>query len=230
MSTTKPKRPKRDEDGDDDAGPKDLAPLRTCIVTRETGSPDAMVRFVLSPEGHVTPDIRRRLPGRGVWVNASRKTVSEAARRRAFDRGFRQPSAVPGDLADQVDALLESDALAMLSLANKAGVVVAGFGKVETAIVSGAAGIVIHAADAAADGVRKLDGAEYRVGRAPAHVNLFDAARLGLALGRPHVIHAALKSGAAGEAFLARCRRLQAFRAGGTDDKIGQGPGSGTNE
>ena len=203
MSTTMPKRPKHD---DDEAGPE-----RTCLVTRERGHPDAMVRFVLSPEGEVTPDIRRRLPGRGVWITAARGTISEAMRRKAFDRGFRQVAKVGPDLVGAVEGLLASDALAMLSLANKAGAVVAGFGKVETEILSGAAGIVVHASDAAADGVRKLDQAEYRAGRTPAHVNLFDSGRLGLALGRPHVIHAALKSGAAGEAFLARCRRLQAF-------------------
>lgn len=217
-----PKRP-ADEDGEE-------GPLRTCLVTRERREKAALIRFVRSPDGQVTADIRNRLPGRGVWISASRDIVREAVRRRVFDRGFRGSAAVPADLDGTVDGLLEDDALGMLSLANKAGAVVAGFGKVEAEIAGGTAGVVIHAADAAADGVRKLGQAERRAGKAPAQVNLFDSGRLGLALGRPHVIHAALKWGPAGEAFLARCRRLQAFRASGQDGKDGQSPGSGTNE
>jgi hypothetical protein len=118
----------------------------------------------------------------------------------------------------------------MLSLANKAGIVVAGFGKVEDEIAAGRAAVIVHASDAADDGVRKLGQAARRAAHSPAQVNLFESSRLGLALGRPHVIHAALKSGAACEGFLARCRRLQAFRGTGTDEESGQGPGSGADE
>ena len=205
-------------------------PLRTCLVTRQRHAPSQMIRFVLSPDAVVTPDIRNRLPGRGVWISASRSTISEAARRKVFAHGFRGTASVGGDLVADVEQLLESDALGLLSLANKAGVVVTGFGKVEDAIGSGEAAILVHAVDAAADGVRKLGQAQRRAGRSPKTVKLFPAARLGLALGRPHVIHAALKNGAAGEGFLARCQRLQAFRGDTADDESGQGPGFSTNE
>lgn len=205
-------------------------PLRTCLVTREKGDKAGMIRFVLSPEGEVTADVRNRLPGRGVWIKASRSTISEAARRKVFDRGFRGSAKAATDLPDRVERLLEADALQMLGLANKAGIVVTGFGKVEDELASGSAAIVVHAADAAADGIRKLGQAARRAGRLPAQVNLFESARLGLALGRPHVIHAALKTGAAGEAFLAKCRRLQAFRGDGATDEDGHGPGIGADE
>ena len=205
-------------------------PLRTCLVTRQRRAPGQMIRFVLSPDAVVTPDIRNRLPGRGVWISASRATISEAGRRKVFAHGFRTPVAAPDDLVANVEALLETDALALLSLANKAGAVVTGFGKVETAIASCEAAIVVHASDAAADGVRKLGQTVRRAARTPASVKLFAAERLGLALGRPHVIHAALKNGAAGEAFLARCRRLQAFRDDTTVDESGQSPGFSTDE
>ncbi len=205
-------------------------PLRTCLVTRQRRAPVEMIRFVLSPEAVVTPDIRNRLPGRGVWISASRSTISEAARRKVFSHGFKGAANVGGDLAIDVEQLLETDALGLLSLANKAGAVVTGFGKVEGAITSGEAAIVVHASDAAADGIRKLGQATRRAGRSPETVKLFPAARLGLALGRPHVIHAALKNGAAGEGFLVRCQRLQAFRGDTADDESGQRPGFSTDE
>jgi predicted RNA-binding protein YlxR (DUF448 family) len=188
-----------------------------------------MIRFVLSPEGDVTADIRNKLPGRGVWLTSSRRIVSEGARKKIFDRGFRKPARVGADLAATVEAMLERDALQMLGMANKAGLVVTGFAKVEAEIGSGAVAL-IHAADAGADGVRKLGQAAWRNGREIPIVKLFSGVQLDLALGRPNVIHAALKSGAAGGAFLARCQRLQAFRADDTDKASGLRPGSGTDE
>ena len=213
---------------DDDEGEAD-GPRRTCALTRELHDRAELIRFVRSPDGEVVADIRNRLPGRGVWIKAARTTICEAARRKVFDRGFREATRVAPDLAGRLDDQLEQDALGMLAMANKAGVLVAGFGKVSDEIAAGSLAVLVHAADAAPDGVRKLDGAVRRSGLAVARVNLFPSDRLGLALGRSNVIHAALKSSAAGEAFVQRCRRLQAFR-GETDfdtDKVsGQGPGT----
>ena len=104
---------------------------RTCIVTGTKDVPEAMLRFALSPDGSVVPDIRRKLPGRGVWTRLSFDTVSRAAAKQAFSRAFRAKVEAPASLAETVDALLERDALQSLSIANKAGLVVAGAFKVD---------------------------------------------------------------------------------------------------
>lgn len=227
------RRRKRDEDGEDE-GAVFGSPVRTCLLTREQRDRERLIRFVLSPEGEVTPDIAARLPGRGVWLTTSRRVVAEAARRRLFERGFRAPAKASGDLSASVDALLERDALQMLSLANKAGLVVAGFAKVEAALGEGGVAALIHAADGGADGVRKLGQAARRAlgegADALETVNLFVAEQLGLALGRPHVIHAALKSGAAAKGFLARYRRLRAFRTDEAEGTAGPFRGFGADE
>jgi hypothetical protein len=118
-------------------------------------------------------------------------------------------------LPDEVDTLLERDCLQSLSLANKAGAVVTGFTKVETAIGGGNITLLLHAKDAGADGIRKLAQAlRRRFGEdCPSGINLFASNQLDLALGRSNVIHAALKAGPASKAFLTRCRRLAAYRA-----------------
>ena len=233
--------------------PRRDGPLRTCIVTRQEHAPDALIRFVLSPAGMVVPDIRGKLPGRGVWVTGSAAIVRQAVKRRSFERGFKlaakgakgpKPAEkaesdlpaqiVGGDIAAEVGRLLEIDCLASLSMVNKAGLVVAGFGKVEDEIASGVAG-VIHASDGKEDGKRKLSQAVFRRYGAsgPQIVDLFESAQLDLALGRSNVIHAALKQGAASKAFLARCRRLAAYRAERQDDTGGPMPAQqnpGTND
>src|SRR5690349_9100149 len=94
---------------------------RTCIVTGEKGPPDAMIHFALSPAGEVVPDLRRKLPGRGVWTRLSAETVAQAARKQAFSRGFKAKAVAPSDLAERLDAILEHDALQFLSIVNKAG-------------------------------------------------------------------------------------------------------------
>lgn len=201
---------RRDED--------DEGSIRTCIVTRAKLDPDELLRFVLGPDGEVVPDLKRKLPGRGVWVQATAAAVAEAVRRKAFARAFKAPALASADLTAQVDALLEKDALQSLAMCNKAGLIVAGAFKVETDIAREAPAALIHARDGSPDGVRKLAGALGRRGeaaKATPRIELFASSQLDLALGRANVIHAALRKGAASVAFLARCRRLSHYRAGG---------------
>ena len=83
-----------------------LTSERTCIVTRAVRPPGAMIRFVRAPDGSVAPDIRSRLPGRGVYVTASADLVAEAAKRQIFSRGFKAKAEASPTLADEVDRLL----------------------------------------------------------------------------------------------------------------------------
>ena len=191
---------------------------RTCIVTGAKSAPEAMLRFALGPDGAVVPDIRRKLPGRGVWTELSFKTVSRAAAKQAFSRAFRAKAEAQASLAETVGALLEQDALQSLSIANKAGLVVAGAFKVDSAIEAGEIVALIQASDGAADGAAKRAGAlSAKLGaeaNAIPRVDIFSSSQLDLALGRANVIHAALKHGAASSAFLARADRLRRYRGG----------------
>ena len=160
---------------------------RTCIVTGTKDVPDAMLRFALSPDGSVVPDIRRKLPGRGVWTRLSFETVSRAAAKQAFSRAFRAKVEAPAALAETVGALLERDALQSLSIANKAGLVVAGAFKVNSAIEAGGVVALIQASDGAADGAAKRAHAlRAKLGpeaSAIVRVDLFKSGRIGFGIG-----------------------------------------------
>ena len=179
------------------------------MVLREVRPTDEMLRFVAGPDGTVVPDIKRKLPGRGVWVTATCEAIAEAVKRGAFQRGLKANVKVAADLPDLVDRLIERAALDAMAMAHKAGRIVAGFERVESAIAAGGLAALIHAADAAPDGVRKLAG---RAGGQFPVICTFTSFQLDLALGRPHVIHAALLSGREGETFLARWRTLERYR------------------
>jgi len=207
----------RNDDALLDAGPR-RAPgsERLCIVTREVKPVSEMIRFVIGPDQHVVPDLRRRLPGRGVWVTATRAAVAQAVKRRAYARGFKADVGVAPGLADEVERLLERSALDALSIVRKAGRAALGFAQVERALASEPVVALLHAADAGREGVRKLAAARSRLGEKAEDVPVMDrftAAQLDLAFGRPNVVHAALLAGSASDGFLARYRNLERFRA-----------------
>jgi predicted RNA-binding protein YlxR (DUF448 family) len=193
-------------------------PERTCVVSGGTGPPEAMLRFVLSADGEVTPDLKRKLPGRGVWTRLDKAVVRQAAVKQAFSRGLHAEAKARPELAEEVDRLLEQDALQFLSIVNKAGLVATGATKVESAIAAGRVVALIHAADGSVDGSAKLERAMRARGGptvdAAARVKLFSSRQLDLALGRTNVIHAALNAGGASAALLAKIARLTQYRAG----------------
>lgn len=208
-------------DEEADAGPRERRVTeRLCVATRTVRPIEELIRFVVAPDGTVIPDIKRKLPGRGVWVTASRSAVEEAARRGIFARNFKAKVKVPPDLAVLTERQLEAACLDALSVAHKAGRVAIGFAKAEAALVRGPVVALISAADAAADGTRKLLAAarrrEDQGGRELPTVQAFSSAQLDLALGRPNVVHAALLAGPASEGFISRCSRLDRFRMVGT--------------
>jgi uncharacterized protein len=207
-------------------------PERTCLVTRAKDSPEGMIRFVVGPDATVVPDIRHKLPGRGVWVTARADKVAEAVRKQAFGKGFKAKVKVSEALPEEILELLTQDCLQALALANKAGLVVTGFMKVEEAIGKDAVVALIHAEEAGADGVRKLGQAMRRrfdeaAGESASQIILFTSLQLGLALGRTNVIHAALTQGAMSRSFVARCRRLDFYRTGQSTESSSLLPAEG---
>ena len=210
---------------DFDTGPRSLGAggERLCVVSRQVKPVAEMIRFVVGPQGEVVPDLKRKLPGRGLWVTASRVDLAEAVRRGAFARGFGRPVKIPDDFIEATGRLLERSALDALAIAGKGRQAVTGFSKVEAALVRGHAMAVLHAADAAADGIRKVEALRKQSeneGRQIAVISSFRSAQLGLALGRPNVVHAALLAGTATETFIARCARLDRFRAGKPEQRL----------
>lgn len=197
---------------------------RTCIVTRQRGEPDDLIRFVAGPDSAVVPDLKRTLPGRGCWVTADRVHVERAADKNLFARALKDAVTVPPDLGGLVDALLAKAALGALGLARKAGSVALGAAKVEAAVRTGKAALVLHATEASDDGLRKITQAR----RATVHLGgplvpaykLFSEAEMGLALGGTNVIHAAVLAQDAGRAVLKRMVALDRYRGSAPDDRL----------
>ena len=200
-----------------DAGPRSSGTgvERFCALTRTVKPVDEMIRFVAGPEG-VVPDLKRKLPGRGIWITATKQALSEAVTRKVFAKSFKRDLRVAPDLADLTERLLARSVLDALAIAGKAGFAVAGFAKVEAALTRDKVIALIHSAEARPDGVKKLTGTLHTRPDADRilTVTAFGSAELDLALGRSNVVHAALLAGPASNTFLARFHRLDRFRTG----------------
>ncbi len=210
-------RSPRNDDLAADSGdaPGAFAPERTCILTRAAGPRAGLIRLALDGEGRVFPDLAARAPGRGAWLAPDRDLIASAAARGklrgALLRAFKTTSvAVPDDLAEQIASGLERRALDRLGLENKAGHLIWGSDRIAEALAAGRARLLLHAGDAAADGMAKLDG-KARAAAVPVVVLPADRARLSLALGRENVVHAAVCDGGAATRVNAAVDRWRAF-------------------
>jgi len=184
-----------------------LGPERTCILSREHGSRDGLIRLALAPDGQVLPDVRAKAPGRGAWIGVDRATLDTAIAKGklkgALGRAFKTNDiTVPADLSAMIAERLQRDFLDRLGLEAKAGRLQTGTAKIEAALRSGQVHLLLHASDARPDGVGKLAQA-WRVGRDREGSGEGGLALpvprtiLSLALGRENVVHVAVTDPAA---------------------------------
>ena len=178
-------------------------PERTCVLTRRKGTKEELIRLALGPDGQVAPDPRARAPGRGAWISVGREELDsanakgklKAALARAFKTG---DLGIPADLGARTDAALRQTALDRLGMEARAGTLINGADRVETAARAGKVRLLIHAADAGEDGRKRLDQA-WRAGGGGPRGLIFPEARsiLSMALGRENVVHVSLTDPAA---------------------------------
>ena len=185
---------------------------KKCIATGQILPEDRLIRFVAGPDGVVVPDLARKLPGRGLWVEATRASVELAAKKNAFSRAAKAPLKPPADLADQVEKLMRQRLLQALGLARRSGELTWGYDRVSAAIAAGRAAWMIEAADGAEDGRRKLLRIAARQEPPPRLIGAFSEAEIGLALGLENVIHLAFLAGRGSRRWTLDVERLSGFR------------------
>ncbi len=174
----------------------------------ETG----LIRFVTGPGGEVVPDLARKLPGRGFWVEARREALDLAVKKGAFARAAKAPLKAAPDLSDRVEALLARQCLQNLGLAQRAGALTSGYERVRAAVASGEAAWIIEASDGASDGRGKILALARHSPQPPKVCGAFTADELSLALGRGHAIHTAFLAGRWAERWGEALGRLAGFR------------------
>jgi uncharacterized protein len=124
-------------------------------------------------------------------------------------------------LPELIDRLLLKRAMEALSIANKSGLFVSGFAKVEAELLRAPLAL-IHCSDAAEDGCNKLDRKWQAINADVSNPDARDALiftgltieQLSLAIGRENVVHACLRPGGAATRFVDAITRLMRYRSG----------------
>lgn len=190
--------------------------LRRCILSGQRDERDSLIRLALSPDGLVLPDVAARAPGRGAWLSADRAALEKAISNNKFKgallRAFKTgPVHWPEDLPERIFSALQKQTLERLGLESRSGALLFGSDRISDAIGAGRVRLLIHAADAAVDGRRKLDGRLLAAAGKKGEDLPVGRVELSLALGRENVVHAALIDRAAAGRVAAVLSRWRAY-------------------
>lgn len=223
--------------------------MRRCVVTRERLPKEQMFRFVVGPDRALIPDLAGKLPGRGIWLSASRDVIEGGGIRpaetspkgkspngtasgakgrelvRAIARAARGPVQVPPDLSGVLETALIRRIGDLLGLARRAGQAIAGFEKARDWMRSYPVGLVLQAADGS-----EAERARFR-SAVPVTIPVLDpltGAELGRVMGHEIVVHVALAPGRLASAIAMEAGRLAGLRATSPPRTIaGVGDGTG---
>jgi uncharacterized protein len=202
----------------------DVHPERKCILSGAHNAPEMLLRLALGPDNQLGADFAAKLPGRGAWISLDRAQLETAITkgkfRGALARAFKLDAGkiiIPDDFVSVIEKGLAARALNRLGLEKRAGFVVMGADQVEGASNSGKARLLIHAGDAAVDGMRKLKRHdEFAVETVQVPCTRVE---LGLALGRDAVVHCGIIDSRAATRCRIDIQRWLAYGAGSKLDK-----------
>lgn len=159
-------------------------PQRSCIYCRKVRNKQELLRFVLSPDRVLVPDLQNKLPGRGAYTCMNIFCLRGAADKKQFSRAFKGEvrEADATGLVSGVDTRIKDRIASYISLANKAGKVVSGTDLVLEALKRRRLGILFVASDISGDIGLKVKDQAVRAG--VEYISIFDKDRLGALIGK----------------------------------------------
>lgn len=189
-------------------------PERRCIATGDSMPTHGLIRFVVSPDGMIVPDLGERLPGRGIWVSADRSAIMQAIDRKLFARAAKAQVTVPPDLLATLETMLSKRCQDVIGLAKRSDLLVVGYDRVLEILVQGGAGIVAIASDAGG-GRRDVSMA---AGKLPIAGSLTNA-ELSAGAGKGAVSFLTILRGGLAASLQRENERLTGFRPAEMDEK-----------
>ena len=193
---------------------RESGPERKCIATGEVRPKSELIRFVVGPENALYPDLANKLPGRGIWVTATRAALETAVKKNHFQRAAKAPIRVSDTLVSDIEQQLARRVVDLLSLSRKSGVAVSGYEKVKDVLAKETAEVLLQAEDGSSRGKSKLSTPHFGH-----YIGWLTADELGMAFGRQTVIHAALGAGGLTQRVVEEAQRLKGFRVRASDAK-----------
>lgn len=170
--------------------------IRTCILTRKTYEKNCLIRFVISPDLQIVPDLKQKLPGKGLYITPNKQLLEKAITTsiliKAFKAKFKKEVNLDKNMAQIVENLLIKRAISSIALGRKSGVIINGALSCEKAIREGLVKLILHTKGASQNGITKLDQAIYSTGLSISQLSLFNPQDLNGAFGELNVQHIAI--------------------------------------
>lgn len=185
---------------------------RRCLASGRLLPKSTLLRLAVAPDGALVPDVAGDLPGRGLWILPTPDMIARAHKKKLFSRAAKASVSVSDNLAAEAEVLILQRALDCISLAKRAGQLVAGYEKVKAWIQSDRARVLLQARDGADEGKRKLRDLAERRSVASVLDDLFGRVELGKMVGRDEAVHIAIASGGLADRLLAEAERLRLLR------------------
>lgn len=191
------------------AKPAKVKPDPICVVTGEPKEKERMLRFVIGPENVLYPDFAENLPGEAFWCNLYRKTLDKGLAENSFASASGKPVTIPEDIIAQIERGLRQQAIAMVSMARKAGKLVTGAEKTEQIVKTGRAAIYLTASPRDGDTRQKIsfhtEENDTRI------IDIFTSEELSNASGVNKVVHAAILRSQLAERLFTHVKRITLF-------------------
>ncbi len=178
--------------------------IRTCIVSGQSLDKTALIRFVIAPDGQLTPDIHQKLPGKGIWVSADRASLEKAVSKHLFQKKTKEKINIDQNIIDSIESITLNKIISTLGMARKSGNSVAGEQKVIELQTTYPEALVIIAKEASARQRQKVKNPE----RA-AIEDILSATQLGHIFGREEVMYCAIKPGKIAKNLLIDLKRYK---------------------
>ena len=103
---------------------------RTCIITGESDDSSNLLRFVISPDGSLIPDLAEKMPGRGAYIISRPKYLKESFKKNKFAKHIDFQKKLTSEEVDAfimlVGNLLQRRFVEQLSLARRQGNAIVG--------------------------------------------------------------------------------------------------------
>ncbi len=161
-------------------------PQRSCLGCGATTDKGALLRFVLGPDGFLTPDLKGKLPGRGAYICPLRSCLGLAIKKKRFPASFKSPvSGIDQEkIVFAIRTIVTERVRGYLSLAAKAGEVFSGSDAVAGRLRGGKVGVLFIATDLSEESRKKFSAMAGHAG--VELVAMFDKESLGTLIGKEH--------------------------------------------
>ena len=105
------------------------------FLDRDDLSEDDFIKFSMSPDNALVPDLYNNLPGRSVWLPANKSMITDILKKEELKTYFGIPNILTSNFSILIEKILKRKILNSVSLTKKAGYLVMGIDAIKAQLL-----------------------------------------------------------------------------------------------